>query len=345
MVPLDFLVTEHASPNTIAHALYAYYYIGMKKTDVAHVFHKSPTTVSNWIARHESRGHLSRKDTRRVSLFTPEHRSWIISFFERRPMSFLDECKHAFESKFRQTISTSTIWSIIHKHGMTWKVLERRAMHIRENDVHRFFNEMSSLGWAYANLHFLDEVSFDSKGMLRKKGYAMKGEKLCFRGEFVRRPRVSLLCFIDVTGVVNVFDTVGTFDRETSIWILDGASIHCHPDIPNLLRSVGIVPIYLPAYCAFYNPIEYLFGYVKKAFRRHYRENQTTDLLLFVLGIFQQFKKFDLAHVYRHCGYRLPGHFDPSSRLSEIGAASIQRSTSEMNDLLEFMECRHDNEE
>ncbi|RQM29964.1 hypothetical protein B5M09_012408 [Aphanomyces astaci] len=365
MFPLNCVAAEHASKNTIAHALYAYYHIGMKKSDIAHVFHKSPSTIANWIVRFESRGHLDRKDNKNASTFTQHHRSWIVAFFEHQPMSFLDEAKRAFEVQFKRPISISTVWSIIHRHGMTWKVLERRAMHIKEKDIHRFFEELSLLDWTHSNIQFLDEVSFDSKGMLRKKGYAMKGQKLCFRGEFVRRPRISLLCFIDVNGVSNVFETVGTFDRAKfveccwtqatagaispypgrgSIWIMDGASIHCHPDIPNLLRSVGIVPLYLPSYCAFFNPIEYLFGYVKKAFRRHYRENHTNDLLLFVMSLLQSFKRFDLSHVYRHCGYGLPGHFDPSTRLTDH-AMPCAPSSTEMDDLLDFMECRDDDNE
>ncbi|RLO03768.1 hypothetical protein DYB28_005294 [Aphanomyces astaci] len=281
-------------------------------------------------------------------------------------MSFLDEAKKAFETQFKRPISISTVWNVIHEHGFTWKVLERRAMHIKEHDVHRYFHELNSLDWTHWNIQFLDEVSFDSKGMLRRRGYAMKGQKLCFRGEFTRRPRVSLLVWIDVTGVRQVFDTVGTFDRSKfvescwthatsgevspypgrgSIWIMDGASIHCHPDIPNLLRSVGIVPSYLPAYCAFYNPIEYLFGYVKKAFKRHYRENDTQDLLLFVLGILQSFKSFNLEHVYRHCGYSVAGHFNPSERLSEHSKTLATPTACDMNELLDFVECRGDGDE
>ncbi|KAH9095591.1 hypothetical protein Ae201684P_015392 [Aphanomyces euteiches] len=150
----------------------------------------------------------------------------------------------------------------------------------------------------------------------------MRGEKLCFRGEFDRKPRVSLLCFIDVKGVTQVFDTLGTFDRHafvqccaihakscsqypgrSSVWVLDGASIHCHPDIVFYLRSVGIVPIFLPAYCPFFNPIEYVFGLVKKLLLRKYEENSKKDLLAFILGGMQHFRSYDISGIYKHCGY------------------------------------------
>jgi hypothetical protein len=112
-------------------------------------------------------------------------------------------------------------------------------------------------------------------------------------------PRVSLLCFVDCNGLVETFSTDGTFDRSLfvqccrefvlsklvqqypgrrSVWILDGARIHCHPNFIYYLRSLGIIPIFLPAYCPFFNPIEYFFGFVKKKLRRTYVESSIVQL-------------------------------------------------------------------
>ncbi|RHY22442.1 hypothetical protein DYB32_009503 [Aphanomyces invadans] len=332
---LDVVRGQHASRNTVMHALYAHYYLGMKRQEVAKLFHKSMSTVSAWIQRYEASGDYSRTTSKRITKFTPAQRKWLLEYFQKNPMTFLDEAKKAFEMEFRRYISLSSVWKVIHSYGLTWKVLERRAMHIKQHDVQRFFEELASLNWSHWNIQFLDEVSFDSRGMLRKRGYALKGQKLCFRGEFQRKPRVSLLCFADVTGVVEVFDTVGTFDRARfvdccvrylssvcpypgrgSIWILDGASIHCHPDIVNILRGHGVVPVFLPAYCAFYNPIEYMFGLMKNAFKRNYKESQTKDLMVFIMSIIESFKSFDLSRIFNHCGYTKQGRFDPSKRLA-----------------------------
>ena len=59
-----------------------------------------------------------------------------------------------------------------------------------------------------------------------------------------------------------------------SVWILDGASIHCDKYITYFLRSLGIYTIFLPAYCPFFNPIEIIFGNMKST-RRSYVENGT----------------------------------------------------------------------
>jgi hypothetical protein len=76
------------------------------------------------------------------------------------------------------------------------------------------------------------------------------------------KPRSSLLCLIGIDGLLDTFSTEGTFDRlkfigcckefalknpqvrqypgANSVWILDGAAIHCDPNIVYYLRSLGI---------------------------------------------------------------------------------------------------------
>ena len=44
------------------------------------------------------------------------------------------------------------------------------------------------------------------------------------------------------------------YPGRNSIWIMDGARIHCHENIVYYLRLCGIIPLFLPAYCPFYNP-------------------------------------------------------------------------------------------
>lgn len=140
-------------------------------------------------------------------------------------------------------------------------------MQIKERDVFRFVEELSYIAWTHMNLIFLDEVSFDNRGMLRKRDYSIRGKKPAIRGEFEQKPRVSILAFIGVNGVIDYFNTDGTFDRleftkccqdfvhspsgfvrqypgRNSVWILNGAAIQCHPEIVGYLRSVGIAPIF-----------------------------------------------------------------------------------------------------
>ncbi|KAH9151897.1 hypothetical protein AeRB84_005599 [Aphanomyces euteiches] len=247
---------------------------------------------------------------------------------------------------------------------MTWKVLERRAIQIRMNDIVRFTEEVNSINWNLHSLQFLDEVSFDNRGMLRTRGYCMRGKKLIFRGEFVRKARVSLLCFLAVNGIVETFQTDGTFDRAQfveccriyalknkhnkiypgrgSVWILDGAKIHCDPDIIHFLRSIGLVVIFLPAYCPFFNPIEYSFGLMKKRMKKLYKEGSKRSLDLFIAEILDEFTRYDMARIYEHCGWTRVGMFDPRRGVDNDNVCVSKYEAYDVDDLLVFDENRTD---
>ncbi|RHZ17423.1 hypothetical protein DYB26_003126 [Aphanomyces astaci] len=337
---------QHAHANTVYHCLFAYYSLGFSRRHLALVFNKSEHTIGNWVKVYEETGGFERATTAADKKFTTPQRQWLFEFYDRHPLAYLDEAQSAFKRVHRIAISKTTVWRIIRSFGLTWKVLERRAMHIKERDVFRFAQELSQVDWNHQNVVFLDEVSFDNRGMIRRRGYALRGKTVAIRGDFVRKPRVSVLAFIGVQGVIDYFDTEGTFDRAeftkccrdfvhshrggvrlypgcNSVWILDGATIHRHSEIVHYLRSVGVVAIFLPAYCPFFNPIELMFGYMKRAFQRHYSESSGRDLTPFIVQTFRRFKNYDMSKIFQHCGWMVDGVFNPISPLSKD-----KRSTS-----------------
>ncbi|OWZ13415.1 LOW QUALITY PROTEIN: hypothetical protein PHMEG_00013258 [Phytophthora megakarya] len=158
-------------------------------------------------------------------------------------------------------------------------------MHIKELDVFRFVDELVHINWCYSNLVFLDEVSFDNRRMIRKRGYSLQGQTIAIR----------------VTGGIDTYNTLEMFDRvecfnaveilpirwqalsysgSNSVWFLDGSSIHRDPGI---IHSIDVVPVFHPAYYSFFKRIEYMFGYIKKCFRRHYVVSSGRDGLPFVV--------------------------------------------------------------
>lgn len=176
--------------------------------------------------------------------------------------------------------------------------------------------------------------------MIRKRGYEMKKERLLYRGEFGRPIRSSVLCLIGVKRVLNLYETEGTFDRQNfvgflrrfaldkqsdvkqypgqhSIWILDGARIHCHENIKFFLRSLGIILVFLPAYCPMFNPIEFLFGMAKKKMQKLNDSERKVDSSAILCKVFNSFLNYDMSALFRNCGYLANGQFDPSKGLGE----------------------------
>ena len=84
--------------------------------------------------------------------------------------------------------------------------------------------------------------------------------------------------------------------------------IHLDEYIVHYLRSCGLRVVFLPPYCPFYNPIEYVFGLVKAFCKNNYREKGTEETILVEAII--HYTEFSLSNIYQKCGYNW-GYFDP----------------------------------
>ncbi|KAH9067116.1 hypothetical protein Ae201684P_021283 [Aphanomyces euteiches] len=159
---------QHATSNTVYHALHGYYYGGRTTQELSAIYSKSDRTIRGWICRFEKEKEYRRHSKSHKSPFGEEERQWVKRFYDTMPLPFLDEAKAAFEEQFKRTISVSTIWRILREIGYTYKVLERRAMNIKMKD--------RSL------LHFVAEVvdnfrTFNMQSIFEHCGWTKNG---CF---------------------------------------------------------------------------------------------------------------------------------------------------------------------
>lgn len=333
---------KHAAPNTIVHCLYGYYGLGYTKSNLATLYNKDKGTISNWIQKYEETGHIERKSRKsKIFLkFSQEQREWVINLYKNNPVLFQREAVRLFFHEFHVAMSCSSVSKILKEANMTRKVLERRAIQLHLTDVVRFTKELCEIPWMLHNLVFLDEVSIDNTDMWRTRGYCVRGEKLCFRGEFSRKSRISLLCFCGLTGMINSYVTEGTFTRHIyldclrqfindehngvmkypgnqSIFIMDGARIHTDPNITLYLRSVGIIPLFLPAYAPMFNPIEVLFALMKKDLKALYVENAKEDPKIVVGRVLKRFANYNMKNLFKKSGYVANGVFNPGTGLSQ----------------------------
>ncbi|CAK4195476.1 unnamed protein product, partial [Aphanomyces euteiches] len=73
------------------HALYGYYYLGFTKKQLAHIYNKHVNTICNWVERFEEDGDYQRRDSTNTRKFTTDQRKWLVEFYKKNPLSFLDE--------------------------------------------------------------------------------------------------------------------------------------------------------------------------------------------------------------------------------------------------------------
>jgi hypothetical protein len=115
------------------------------------------------------------------------------------------------------------------------------------------------------------------------------------------------------------------FPGPRSIWIMDGAKIHCHPAVFDYLRSVGLAALYLPAYCPFYNPIEIFFGRLKSLVKKdHPHGFESLDALkLAIAAANATLRHEDVSPYFRKCGYGRAGCFDPRYAFPSVHSSPI----------------------
>ncbi len=85
--------------------------------------------------------------------------------------------------------------------------------------------------------------------------------------------------------------------------------------ITTIIRSLGIIPIFLPAYCPFFNPIELIFGYVKARLQRVYLEGDRRNSAIVIGEVFNHFSRRCNRNIFRKCGYVASGRFSPTIAL------------------------------
>ncbi|KAG6594221.1 uncharacterized protein IUM83_13885 [Phytophthora cinnamomi] len=202
-----------AHPNTVLYCLYGYYNLGYSRPDLARIYNKTERTIGNWIKVYEDTGTFQHAKRPSDKKSMASQRQWLYDYYPEKPLSYLDNAQAAFIETHHVPISETSVWRIIHDFGLIWKILERRTMHVKERDVFRFVEELSRVNWSHQNLEFLDEVAINNRGILRQRGCAMRGEMVAIRGDFQRKARISVLTFVGANGMLDYFDTEGTFDR------------------------------------------------------------------------------------------------------------------------------------
>ncbi|KAI8820914.1 hypothetical protein BJ741DRAFT_637909 [Chytriomyces cf. hyalinus JEL632] len=123
---LKAVSSTQATENTKMHALYMYHYLNLPATEVARLLHKTPQCVNIWVRRYDRDRTVSRKQREKVySKHSTERREWLVGYVTANPLSFLDEVGSAYVAKWDSPISLTTVWTIMHDAGLTWKVSEK----------------------------------------------------------------------------------------------------------------------------------------------------------------------------------------------------------------------------
>lgn len=130
-----------------------------------------------------------------------------------------------------------------------------------------------------AKIFSIDETGFGRFSYKRRSGYSKSGEPLMIRKEKARVTSTSVLACASANGWVARTTIKGGVNRqmfcdfilsldlpEGSVFLLDNASIHKGDIIFDAFKQKQFIPLYVPPYSPWYNPIEKCFSIVKYIF-------------------------------------------------------------------------------
>ena len=172
---------------------------------------------------------------------------------------------------------------------------------------------------------WIDETGCDKKDLMRKYGYAMRGERAVRNQFLVRGKRVNAIAAISSQGLVavdcsidntntntfydflrgSVIPNMASFDGEAkpSIIVMDNLSVHHTEPVTKLLLNAGILNMYLPPYSPDYNPIELTFSYVKSYIRDHEDLLDVVGIIPLLKAGFASVTSYLCEAWIRKCGY------------------------------------------
>jgi transposase len=137
---------------------------------------------------------------------------------------------------------------------------------------------------AMSRIIYLDESHFVIADQCRRSGHAIGGDIVENDTHVYSKRSYSLFCAISWTGVVyrkwldvsehgetgtaEVFvpflRSLSRHSPEDAIIVLDNAAIHKTQDVQDLIDEIPQSVVFLPPYSPDYNPIELVFGWLKR---------------------------------------------------------------------------------
>jgi len=189
-------------------------------------------------------------------------------------------------------VSRHCIWNALHKMGWTRKktigykerspLQRRRFLRLRERYIRRGLQ-----------LVHVDEGGF-TPSVIRRYGYAPKGQRVYGLPSGHRRPRTSLIAARIGPDFAEPVLFEGTCDADVfNSWlktrlcprltrahlvIMDNAAFHKSPATAQLFQDTGATLLFLPPYSPDLNPIEHDCAALKK--RREYHETASLDRIV-----------------------------------------------------------------
>jgi len=290
--------------------------------DIAERFDVNRRTAARTIALYSIRQTLRplRRTGRHRILDTTDIRA-LTAWLERGSSVYLDEIQSWLMRERGKRLSISGVSGMLDRHKITRKVLEKRAT--ERNPALRAAFLLKAIPIDARRMCFIDEVGFNKHTAARRYGWSLRSRRAYASQPFVRNPCFSVIVAINYTGVVAYLVVTGAVnsaifmhfilsclaphiqrDGNNSVLIMDNAKTHHDARLEPVVSAYGAQVLYLSPYSPDFNPIELMFGVIKKRAKRMV-ELLLSHTLMAITVLLRTVTGADCRAFVGHC-YALP---------------------------------------
>ncbi len=243
----------------------------------------SKSSVQRWVATHPATRPSSQNPSRKR--ITMDMGETLRTALERDPFLTMQQVTHKLRDAFRTTVSESCVRGYV-RHQLKFT---RKRTYARAPDTDKitsarrdFVAHLNATGITADDIISVDETCFYLH-MRPKTGYAAKGCRLLTNIHHRRHSKVTMLLAISSQGILHWQLLDGSANSRTfaefvsaipplphhTHLLMDNVSFHKCSHVIETIRAAGLTPLFTPPYTPEWNPVEYAFSVIKRAYRRH----------------------------------------------------------------------------
>ena len=261
---------------------------------------------------------------RKLKKLTEEDQFFILELVIEHPGIYLKELRHELLVSKATQASMATICRFLHSCAFSRTRIRSIALQRNEEKRAKYVAEVAL--YTPSMFVFVDEMGSDLRDGLRKFGYSARGQRCVATRLLERGECISVIGALTVSGILGYQFIHGTSNgdvfqkfveiellpqllpfngsNDTSIVVLDNASIHHSQAIFDLVSSVGALLIYLPPYSPDLNPIEEAFSSAKSYLKSHEAIIcNGNDIKMTIEAAFNSISADDCKGWFSDCGY------------------------------------------
>lgn len=243
----------------------------------------SKSSVQRWVATHPATRLTSQHPSRKR--ITDDMGQMLRTELERDPFLTMQQVTHKLREAFRTTLSESCVRGYVRRQLK----FTRKRTYARAPDTDKiisarreFVTHLNANGITADDIISVDETCFYLH-MRPKTGYAARGRRLLTNIHHRRHCKVTMLLAISSQGILHWQVLEGSANSHTfaefvssipplphhTHLLMDNVSFHKCSRVIEAIRAAGLTPLFTPPYTPEWNPVEYAFSVIKRAYRRH----------------------------------------------------------------------------